>query len=91
MASDERDWVVAPDEARIDIAIGPEAKLTPEVRESLEALMQALAQEDEVGGYLLGGTLSATCTTVADCHMVTLCAFVVKCSVVVMCSNKTAA
>ena len=34
--SEEQQWVVAPDEARIEIAIGREAKLSPEVQQALE-------------------------------------------------------
>lgn len=51
MASDERDWVVAPDEARIDIAIGKEATISPEVRAALEQLAEALGASDDVQGY----------------------------------------
>ena len=52
MASDEQRWVVKPDEARIDIAIGREATLSPEVAEALDALMQALEANQDVQGYL---------------------------------------
>jgi hypothetical protein len=54
MAADEQQWVVAPDEARIEIAVGPEAKLSPELREALDNLARTLEKEQEVQGYLLG-------------------------------------
>lgn len=52
MASDEQGWVVKPDEARIDIAIGREAKLSPEITEALDSLVRALEANQDVQGYL---------------------------------------
>ena len=77
--SDERQWMVAPDEARIEIAIGPEARVSPEVRAALEQLMNAMAQQDDVQGY-------AMCTTRIECHGVktNLCAVNMVCSNVVI-------
>ena len=72
MASDEQRWVVKPDEARIDIAIGREAKLSPEVREALDNLLRVLEAEQDVQGY-------ADCPAVAagDCSGVYSCKGVV--------------
>jgi hypothetical protein len=49
--SEEQQWVVAPHEARIEIAIGQEAKLSPELREALERLAAVVEQQQEVQGY----------------------------------------
>lgn len=51
MGSDEQQAVIQPDEVRIEIAIGRAAKLSPEVREALDKLMQALEAKQEVEGY----------------------------------------
>lgn len=77
--SDERQWMVAPDETRIEIAIGPEARVSPEVRAALEQLINAIAQQDDVQGY-------AMCTTRIECQTVktTLCAVNMICSSVVI-------
>lgn len=77
MASDDRDWVVAPDEARIDIAIGPGAKVSPEVRAALERLAEAMGTGDDVQGYAL-------CSNKMICGnvQVTSCAFNISCSMV---------
>jgi hypothetical protein len=50
--SDEPRWLLdpRPGEAQIHIAVGPEAELTPELREALEELASALHQ-GEVAGY----------------------------------------
>ena len=53
MSSDERRWVVAPDEARIEIAVGKDAKISPELHEALKKLAEAIGEpEDEVSGYM---------------------------------------
>ena len=77
MASDERDWVVAPDGVKIDIAIGPKATISPEVRAALERLAEALGTDDDVQGYAL-------CNGNVDCGkvQVTMCAFNIRCSMV---------
>lgn len=49
--ADESQWVVAPDEARIEVAVGKDANLSPAVREALEALARAVEGESEVQGY----------------------------------------
>jgi hypothetical protein len=49
--SDESQWVVAPDEARIEVAVGKDAHLSPDVQAALEQLAQALEAEQEVSGY----------------------------------------
>ena len=78
MSSDERDWVVAPDEARIDIAIGKEAKVSPEVRAALEQLAEAMGAGDDVQGYAFtvtfgkptihtGGGMNCPSVQVSDC------------------------
>jgi hypothetical protein len=72
MSSDKREWVVKPDEANIELAIGREAKLSPEVRSALDALMRALEAEQDVQGY-------GQCQDVAigDCDAVFSCKGVV--------------
>lgn len=52
MASDDRQWVVAPDEARIEVAIGEHAQLSPELREALDHLAQLVERGQEVQGYV---------------------------------------
>ena len=52
MASDEQRWVVKPDDARIEIAIGRDAKLSPEVTAALDNLMRVLEANQDVQGYL---------------------------------------
>jgi hypothetical protein len=52
MTANEQRWVVQPDDARIEIAIGREAKLSPDVQEALDSLMRALEAEQDVQGYL---------------------------------------
>jgi hypothetical protein len=51
VASNDQQWVVAPDESRIEIAIGPDARLSPELRQALDQLAQVLEQQQEVQGY----------------------------------------
>jgi hypothetical protein len=48
--SSEPRWLLEPGEARIHVAVGEGAVLTPELREALEALAGALHRE-EVEGY----------------------------------------
>jgi hypothetical protein len=52
MASDDQQWIVKPDEARIDIAVGPDAQLSPELRAALDQLAQALETQQDVQGYI---------------------------------------
>ena len=49
--SEEQQWVVAPDEARIEIAFGREAKLSSEVQQALDRLIAAVERQQEVQGY----------------------------------------
>lgn len=49
--ADEQRWVVKPDDARIEIAIGKNASISPEVKEALENLARALEDQQEVQGY----------------------------------------
>jgi hypothetical protein len=49
---DEQQWVVKPDEARIEIAVGAEAHVSPDVAEALNRLAEALEGQQEVQGYI---------------------------------------
>ena len=75
MASDEGSdagrWVVAPDEARIDIAIGRDTKLAPEVRQALENLARAIEQRSEVEGYFFCGKVE-----IDECQVNIMCSSV---------------
>lgn len=68
MASDEQPPVVAPDEARIEIVIGPEAKISPEVRAALEKLTRVLEERQEIQGYMQCQDIS-----IQPCAMYTIC------------------
>ena len=68
MASDEQRWVVKPGEARIDIAVGPEAKLSPEVTEALHNLLRALEAQQDVQGYI-----SCPAVAIGECDAVFSC------------------
>lgn len=46
--SDESGWVVEPAGVEIHVAVGPEAELTPEVRQALDQLVRALEAENDV-------------------------------------------
>lgn len=72
MAANERDWVIEPSTARVEIAIGTEASISPELRSALEQLAQVMAQEDEVSGY----AIEIKCTDVTT----TLCNINVSCA-----------
>ena len=73
MASDEQRWVVKPDEARIDIAVGPEAKLSPEVTEALQNLLRTLEAQQDVQGYLSCPDVAiGSCDAVFSCKGVAL-------------------
>ena len=48
--SDDSGWVVEPG-VEIQIAVGPDAELTPEIREALDGLVRALETEPEVEGF----------------------------------------
>lgn len=73
MASDEQGWVVAPDEARIDIAIGRDAKLSPELREALDRVARAMEQQQDVQGYMNCPqvTYEESCASYVTCRGVT--------------------
>lgn len=64
MAKNEREWVVEPKTARVDIAIGPDAEISPALREALVQVAQALA-DDDVSGYLMN-----SCSEVMICNAV---------------------
>lgn len=74
MASDEGQWVVAPNEARVNVKIGTEAKLAPEVREALDRLARVLEDEADVQGYM---TTICTKVTVSACAVDFQCGAVV--------------
>jgi hypothetical protein len=44
---DESGWVVPPGGVEIQVAVGPEAELTPAVRDALDGLVRALESEVE--------------------------------------------
>jgi hypothetical protein len=70
--ADEGQWVVAPDEARIEIAVGPDATLTPELRQALEDLARAVEQRREVQGYVQCAKVKIeSCIVLIDCQVVT--------------------
>jgi hypothetical protein len=73
MAGDEQEWVVKPDEARIDIAIGREAKLSPELREALDRIARVLEQQQDVQGYMNCPkvTYEENCAAYVTCRGVT--------------------
>lgn len=73
MAPDEDRWVVAPGEARINISIGREAKLAPEVREALDRLARVLEDQAEVQGYremVCGVVKISSCAVDIQCSAV---------------------
>jgi hypothetical protein len=74
MTENEREWVIEPNTARIEISIGNDAAISPDLRAALEQLAQVMAQEDEVSGYMIR----------VDCHDVTttMCDINLKCSAV---------
>lgn len=77
MASDEQDWVIAPDEARYDIAIGENADVSPEVMQALQQLADTLGGvERDVEGYALG----TMCSIQVYCGRVSPCEAVLKCT-----------
>jgi hypothetical protein len=49
--ADEQKWVVAPNDARIEIAVGKDANISPDVKAALENLARALEEQQEVQGY----------------------------------------
>ena len=49
---------IAPDSARIDVAFGPSAKVSPELRAALDKLAQALEQNEDVQGYMVCSSVS---------------------------------
>lgn len=71
MSSNEPQWVVAPDEARIEIAVGKDAKISPALREALNQLAQALESASEVQGY--ASTNCPHVTIVPDCDFLMIC------------------
>jgi hypothetical protein len=72
MAGGESRWVVAPNDARIEIAVGPEAPLSPELREALERLARAVEEHDDVQGYMYCEQVKITqgCVTYIYCQVV---------------------
>lgn len=68
MTSDEQQWVVQPDEARIEIAVGRDVKISPEVQEALDALMRVLEDRKEVEGYF-----SCDKVFIRECRQYILC------------------
>lgn len=77
MAADDQDWVVAPDEARYDIAIGDSADVSPEVMQALQQLADTLGGvERDVEGYASG----TMCSIQVWCQRVSPCAMVMKCT-----------
>lgn len=73
MSSDEQQWIVAPDEARIRIAIGREAKLSPELREALQNLIGVLEKREDVQGYMICNEVKIeSCANFMECKGVTL-------------------
>lgn len=73
MAEHEGSWVVAPDEARIEIAVGTEATLTPALTEALENLARAVEGQQEVQGYYQCQTVH-----VGTCRMLLICSSVTQ-------------
>jgi hypothetical protein len=71
--ADQQKWVVKPDDARIEIAVGKDAKLSPEVSAALENLAHALEEEQEVQGYSHCDdvTISQDCRWYMSCRGVT--------------------
>lgn len=82
MGSGEQDWVVAPDEARINIEIGEKADVSPEVMQALQNLAQALQnQSSDVEGYASFCPLNMyNCTNVSvkPCAIKIYCGTVTK-------------
>lgn len=72
--AEESGWVVAPDEARFEIAVGKDAKLSPEIQQALDQLAKALESEQEVEGYAscLDVQITKNCWYYMSCHQVTL-------------------
>ena len=60
MESEERRWVVKPDEVNLNIAVGKDAKISPAIREALEHLANVLGEQDEVSGYMYCPDVSVT-------------------------------
>lgn len=75
MSDNEREWVIAPDAAKIDIAIGPDAQLSDDVRAALDQLAEVLGEQSEVQGYAMCGSVEA-CVKVT----VTNCGWLITCS-----------
>lgn len=71
--ADKQKWVVAPDDARIEIAIGKNARVSPEVKDALDKLAQALEAEQEVQGYSKCDdvSISQDCNWYMSCRGVT--------------------
>jgi hypothetical protein len=70
---DESSWIVKPHDARIEIAIGPEAKLTPEVRGALDTLLRVLEAHEEVRGYFnCADVAGPDCDSYFHCSGVTM-------------------
>lgn len=77
MAENERNWLVEPRSARINIEIGSDAKLSPELRDALQNLAQALGAEDEVQGFVMkSGQWTCSEVHMSDCAILVSCSSV---------------
>ena len=57
----DSEWLIeptGPDSVEVQVRVGAEAQLTPRLREAIEQLAEAVAEEDEVSGYQADCTLS---------------------------------
>ena len=71
--ADKQKWVVEPNEAHIEIAVGKDAIISPELSAALENLARALEEEQEVQGYssCQEVTISQDCRYYMSCKGVT--------------------
>jgi hypothetical protein len=70
MPSDQTRWIVGPPgpgEVNIQIAVDSAAKLSPELRQALEKLVQSL-QHDEVEAYRACTTKTTVCKADGACQ-----------------------
>ncbi len=65
---EETGWVLKPSSGAFNIAVGPDAVLTPEIQEALDDLLQAIEAEEETAGFAFG--LFTTCTSDGACGKV---------------------
>jgi hypothetical protein len=73
VVADEQKWVVAPKDARIEIAIGKDANISSDLKAALENLARALEDQQEVQGYTtcLKVEISDDCAMYMSCRGVT--------------------